>query len=275
MSREPDTIAAALAAAGLERVDARILLQHVLGMSHARLLAHPERKLSPSERLRFGELANRRRAGEPIAYLVGQREFYGRMFTVTPAVLIPRPETELLVELALERIPPAKLYRVLDLGTGSGNVAITVALERAHARVHAVDTSERALQVARANARSLGANNVTWIEGEWFEPPEVLTYDVIMSNPPYVSASDPHLEQGDLRYEPSSALAAGPDGLQALRHIIGQAVRHLAPGGWLLLEHGYDQADSVATLLRAHGYVEPLVAHDLAGLPRVSGARTP
>ena len=273
MAREPPTIATALAAPGLERVDARILLEHALGWSHARLIAHSDRPLTRAEYAHFSELADRRRSGEPVAYIVGAREFYGRMFAVNPSVLIPRPETELLVELALERLPAGAASRILDLGTGSGNIAITLALERPSAVVHALDASAAALQLAQENARALSADHIRFFLSAWFELLEHGSYDLIVSNPPYVAEGDPHLAEGDVRFEPRSALIAGPAGLDALRPIIADAPTHLRAGGWLLVEHGYDQAERVGELLRMSGYEETFVAHDLARIARVSGGR--
>jgi len=268
----PDTVAAALRLDGLDPVDCRILLQHVLGASHAQLIAHPERALDPAERSRFVALAARRRAGEPIAYIIGRREFYGRTFEVDRSVLIPRPETELLIELALARVPDED-GRILDLGTGSGCIAITLALERPRSTVYAVDASAAALQVARANVQRLGAANVHLLEGSWYAPVSGSTFDVIVSNPPYVAADDPHLGQGDVRAEPRAALAAGARGLDAIRSIVTGAGAHLRPGGWLLLEHGYDQAEAVAELLNQAGFEDCFGARDLAQLPRASGGR--
>lgn len=267
------SIAAALRLPGLDPVDLRVLLQHALGVNHAHLIAHSERTLTSAENSRFEDCVRRRTAGEPVAYIVGRREFYGRDFGVSPAVLIPRPETELLVEEALERMRGGDAPKVLDLGTGSGCIAITLALERPDARVVGVDASTAALRVAIGNARTLGASNVRFAHGRWFEPVEDERFDLVVSNPPYVANADPHLACGDLRFEPRSALASGAAGLDAIADIVASAPRHLRPGGWLLLEHGWDQGASVATLLERAGFEDRFVAHDLAGHPRVSGGR--
>jgi release factor glutamine methyltransferase len=271
----PITIAEALRWPGLEPVDARVLLQHVLGVGHAYLIAHSERVLTSSETEAASSLFFRRLQGEPVAYLIGRREFFGRDFFVSPAVLIPRPETELLVEMALERIASLARPRVLDLGTGSGCVALTLAQERINASITAVDISDAALRVAQANRQKLTAANVEFLIGRWFDALGERRFDIIVGNPPYVSSGDPHLETGDVRFEPRAALAAGPDGLNDLTHIITAAQDHLAPGGWLLLEHGWDQADAVAALLTDAGFEEAFLARDLAGQPRVSGGRAP
>jgi len=216
----PRTIAEALRSACLDPVDARVLLQHVLDVGHAYVVAHGGRTLSEAESRRFRALVDRRRAGEPVAYLVGWREFYGRRFRVAPEVLIPRPETELLVDLALGRMPAGQCVNLLDLGTGSGCVALTLALERPSARVIAVDASAAALAVARDNADVLGARNVELRLGDWFEPVAGERFDLILANPPYVAAEDPHLAQGDLRFEPRGAPDGGADGLACIRRIM-------------------------------------------------------
>jgi release factor glutamine methyltransferase len=272
MADAAQDIAAALAGVAIDPLDARVLLQEVLGVGHAYLIAHPERVLGAAEHARFAALVERRRAGEPVAYLVGWREFYGGRFHVDPAVLIPRPETELLVDQALERMPAGRALRVLDLGTGSGNIAVTLALERPQAAVTAVDRSAAALAVAAGNAVALGAQ-VDWRCGDWLAPVAGERFDLIVSNPPYVAAGDPHLARGDLRFEPPHALVAGADGLASIRHLVAAAGRCLEPGGWLLFEHGCDQAEACAALLHAAGYVEAFGALDLAGQPRVSGGR--
>jgi release factor glutamine methyltransferase len=221
----------------------------------------------------------RRRAGEPVAYLLGQREFWSRDFRLTPAVLIPRPETELLVETALQWLDglsggkagviSAAAPAVLDLGTGSGVVAITLALERRHCVLTAVDQSPDALAVARANAQRLGAS-VQFLHGDWFNPCVGQRYALVVSNPPYVATDDPHLQQGDLRYEPLAALDGGRGGFACLRRIAREARRHLLPGGCLMLEHGYDQAARLRIYLRELGYVEVQSRDDLAGIARVT-----
>ncbi|CAG0972537.1 Release factor glutamine methyltransferase [Rhodocyclaceae bacterium] len=250
--------------------EARLLLRHVLGVTHAALEAHPEREVSPRETADFHTLAMRRAAGEPIAYLTGHREFYGLEFHVTPAVLIPREETELLVEIAVEK--PAR--RILDLGTGSGCLAIAVARELPRAQVTAVDVSAAALDVARENAARHGAT-VRFVQGDWFAPLGGERFDLILANPPYVAEADPHLAQGDVRFEPRGALAAGPDGLDDIRRIVAAAAAHLVAGGRLVFEHGYDQAQAVAALLAQAGFVAIEQRRDLAGIPRVTGGARP
>lgn len=255
------------------RIEVQCLLQHVLNVTRAYLLAHPERRLNKPEQTQYDELLQRRLCGEPIAYLLGEREFFGLSFKVTPATLIPRPETELLVELALQRMPSHASCRVLDLGTGSGAIALAIAHERPDAEVLACDTSLAALDVARENARRLDITNATFILSDWLQSLNGKRFDIIVANPPYVAAGDPHLVQGDVRFEPASALVSDGDGLHDIRRIISQANSHLELGGWLLLEHGYDQAAQVRELLQQAGYGEVFSARDLAGIERVSGGR--
>lgn len=256
----------------IESAEAKLLLRHVLDVAASEIAAHPERMLDESQSSRYAELVARRMAGEPVAYLVGYREFFGRDFRVTPAVLVPRPETELLVETALAKVSRRGTPRLLDLGAGSGCVAITLALELG-CPVAAVDVSRDALAVARGNAERLGAQ-VTFIESDWFAN-VVGRFDLIVGNPPYVAEGDPHLSEGDLRFEPMPALASGADGLDAIRRIVADAPCHLNPGGWLFLEHGYDQADRVRTLLGNAGFADIELHRDLAGIVRVSGGRMP
>lgn len=215
----------------------------------------------------------RRRGGEPVAYIVGRREFYGRDFSVSPAVLIPRPETEHLVDIALARLIGIDEPRVLDLGTGSGCLAITLALECPEARVVGIDASPDALAVATQNARELAAGNVRFELGDWFAAVPDQCFDVIVANPPYVAAGDTHLGQGDVRFEPQSALVSGPAGLDDIAAIVAAAPRHLRAGGWLLLEHGWDQGNAVLQLLASAGFEACFGERDLGGQPRVSGGR--
>lgn len=269
------TVAGALAAARevIPISEARLLACHVLNCNAAWLEAHRDDKLSEAQADRFSELVACRAGGEPVAYLLGRREFYGRDFAVSPAVLIPRPETELLVDLAKTALARVPAPRILDLGTGSGCVAITLALELRGASVTAVDVSPEALAVARANAGRLAAR-VRFIESDWFAAlGGDERFDLIVGNPPYVAEGDPHLGQGDLRFEPETALHCGPDGLSAIRRIVAEAPRHLAPGGCLYFEHGYDQAEAIAGLLSAAGYIGIEQHRDLAGIVRVSGGR--
>ena len=264
-----------LAASGLPLHEAQRLLQLATGMDRVTQLAHPGRELPAEQCARVKALFARRQSGEPLAYMLGEREFCGRAFKVTPAVLIPREDTELLVELALERLPRQAAARVLDLGTGSGAVAVALALERPAAVVTAVDISAEALVVARDNAARHGAQ-IRFRQGDWFDALEgagEYVFELIVSNPPYIAAADPHLSQGDLRYEPQAALLAGPDGLSALGAIAAQAGAYLATGGWLLLEHGFEQGDACRALLEDAGFAGVQTWPDLAGLPRVSGGR--
>ncbi|MEW6164051.1 MAG: peptide chain release factor N(5)-glutamine methyltransferase [Pseudomonadota bacterium] len=269
------SVAAALGAARarIPPVEARLLLGHVLRRPAVWLEAHREEMLSEAQSESFAALVARRVAGEPVAYLLGSREFYGRGFVVTPAVLIPRPETELLVDLVREKVSAGGTATILDLGTGSGCIAVTLALELPQAAVSAVDVSPAALVVARDNAARLGAR-VAFHAGDWFAGlPAGSCYDLIVANPPYVAAGDPHLVAGDLRFEPLDALTDHADGLAAIRRIVATAPRWLAAGGWLLFEHGYDQAEAARMLLVAAGFTEIVQHADLAGIVRASGGR--
>ena len=243
----------------------------MLGVGDAHLIAHSGQVLSEAQSERLAALAARRSAGEPVAYIVGAREFFSLEFKVTPAVLIPRPETEALVEFALERIAPRGVQSVLDLGTGSGCIAITIARHRPHARVVAVDRSPAALAIARENVQRHRVTNLEVTASDWFSALAGRKFDLIVANPPYVAASDPHLAQGDLRFEPPGALAAGPDGLDCVRLIIAAAPQYLSGGGWLAFEHGYDQAVRCRELLATAGFKEVFSRADLAGIERVSG----
>lgn len=259
--------------ARIAALDARVLLQAALRVSHAYLAAHSERVVAGEPLARYLALAARRAAGEPVAYLTGEREFFSLEFKVTPAVLIPRPETELLVELALERIPQDASCRVLDLGCGSGCIAISIAKRRPQTRVTATDRSPDALEIAAENTRALGVHNIDFARGDWFGAVGGERFDIIVSNPPYIAEGDPHLRQGDLPFEPRQALIAGPDGLSCIREIVAQANSHLVSGGWLMFEHGYDQAERCRALLGAAGFAEVFSQRDLAGIERVSGGR--
>jgi release factor glutamine methyltransferase len=225
------------------------------------------RVLTESEDARIDTLVARRSLGHPVAHLVAQREFYGRMFSISPDVLIPRPETETLVEAALARLGPGG--HVLDLGTGSGAIAVTLACERPEATVVATDASEASLAVANANAKTLGAR-IEFLQGSWYAPVAARRFDMIVANPPYVADGDPHLSQGDLRFEPAAALTDGsPDGLASIRAVVTGARDHLEPGGWLMIEHGYNQEKAVKSLFEAAGFTEYNSIDDLAGIPRV------
>ena len=297
---------------GLPRAEARRLLASLSHQPLTWFMAHGDDPADPDIAARFQALAERRRAGDPLAYLLGQQEFYGRPFAVSPAVLIPRADTETLVETALEQLLLLRQQRrtvplsLLELGTGSGIIAITLALEAPDTEVHAVERSPEALAMAQRNAKALGAHRIHWHAGSWWQAlanatdsheatentataaqttspitarqghptePPARRFDLIVSNPPYIAANDHHLQQGDLRFEPPQALAAGPDGLDDLRIIIGGAPTHLNPGGWLLLEHGYDQEAPVQALLRDAGFADVFTRRDLAGQPRVSGGQ--
>ncbi|WP_243041888.1 peptide chain release factor N(5)-glutamine methyltransferase [Dyella sedimenti] len=252
-----------------DRLEAELLLVHVLGKPRSWLIAHADDALDDAQAAAFDALVRRRRDGEPVAYLVGHRGFWSLELEVTPATLIPRPETELLVELALARLPAQA--RVADLGTGSGAIALSIAHERPQAQVVATDASEAALAVARRNAARLGIGNVRFVPGDWLAPLPGERFDAIVSNPPYIEAGDPHLGQGDLRFEPTSALASGADGLDDIRRIVADARAHLHPGGWLMMEHGWNQGAAVRALLEAAGYGEVFTAQDLEGRDRISG----
>lgn len=257
------------------RIEAQCLLQHVLSVPRVYLLAHPEQTLSEVQRDAFDALLQRRLRGEPIAHLLGEREFFGLNLKVSPATLIPRPDTELIVELALNRIPHAQPYRVLDMGTGSGAIALAIAKHKPNTEVVAVDVSRDALAVAIENAQRLKIPNVSFIRSDWFSALNGQRFDLIVSNPPYISSGDIHLSQGDLRFEPLTALASGADGLDDIRRIISAAPQYLTSNGWLLLEHGYDQAGSVRDLLTQRGFVEVSSEKDLAGIERVTGGKLP
>ena len=270
------TVRRALAQSGLVPVDGEVLLAHVLGRNRAWLAAHRDEAIDANEAAAFAVLARRRRDGEPVAYLTGMREFWGLPLAVSPAVLIPRPETETLVELALARLAPDVETRVLDLGTGSGAIALALAHERPRARVLATDVSAEALALARDNAQRLGLANVEFVVSDWYaEVPREwhgAPFDLIASNPPYVVAGDPHLGEGDLRFEPGQALSPGGDALFALRTIVDGARERLAAGGTLVVEHGYDQAEATRALFTAAGYVDVVGARDIAGIPRAMAA---
>ena len=272
MSDVRATLAAATARLG-ERADAEALLLHVLGKPRSWLFAHADDVLEMDVQTAFEALLARRAAGEPVAYLTGRRGFWTLELEVTPATLIPRPETELLVELALERLPRDAAVRVADLGTGSGAIALSIASERPQAHVVATDASADALAVARRNAQRLGLGNARFAEGDWLAPLKGERFALIVSNPPYIEAADPHLAQGDLRFEPASALASGADGLDDIRCIVAGARAHLEPGGWLLFEHGWNQGGAARALLSEAGYAQVFTAQDLEARDRVSGGR--
>ena len=260
-------------------LEAQLLLQHVLNVNRAWLIAHQNDALDvkdgePNTHADYRALINRRIKGEPIAYILGVREFYGLNLKVTPATLIPRPDTETLVDAALAKIPLQKNLNMCDLGTGSGAIALAIAKHRPQAFVIALDASQAALDIAIENAENLKIPNVDFVLSDWFsalcQKNNPQKFDVIVSNPPYIEASDAHLNQGDLRFEPISALASGQDGLDDIRNIIAIAPQHLNPQGWLLLEHGYNQAEQVAVLLKQAGFSEIETVKDLGGNNRVT-----
>lgn len=258
----------------IDAVDAQWLLAHACACQRSWLYAHGDDIVDATTHARFLDLVERREAGEPVAYLIGTRGFWNFDLRVTPDTLIPRAETELLVEIALAHLPTGQ-SRVADLGTGSGAIAIALARERPNARVVATDYSEATLLVAHTNAVSLGVDSISFRKGDWCEALGNERFDLIASNPPYIAADDPHLREGDLRFEPGAALASGIDGLDAIRSIIEKSPTHLVGGGWLLLEHGSTQADAVRALLAHAGFADIDSARDLEHRERVTYARVP
>ncbi len=259
----------------IDRLDARLLVQHVAGCTHADLIARPEHEMSAEQASRFEELVRRRENEEPLAYLVGSAWFFGLEFSVTSAVLIPRPDTEVLVNVAAEKAGALGYSDIVDLGTGSGIIAILIARLCPQAQVTAVDVSAAALDVARANAQRHGAR-VRFLEGDWYDPLGDGYFDIIVSNPPYVVAGNPYLQQNGLPFEPQEALTdgvAGGDGLACIRRLIDGSSAHVRSGGWLLMEHGYDQAVEVRRLLVEAGFGNVASWKDGAGIERVSGGR--
>lgn len=259
------------AASRVDAADAALLVAHALGRTRTWLYAHGDEVVDAAALDACERLLRRREAGEPAAYIVGTRGFWRFDLRVTPDTLVPRPETELLVELALERLPADHALRVADLGTGSGAIALALASERPQARVVAVDASRAALDVARGNAAALGIANIEFLAGDWLQPLAGGYFDLIASNPPYIALDDPHLD--DLRHEPALALSSGTDGLDAIRAIVRDAPAHLVAGGWLLLEHGLDQGPAVRALLSAAGFAEVATARDLEQRDRVTLGR--
>ncbi len=273
----PPTVHVLLEAARtrVDPAEAELLLAHALGRSRGWLYAHADAAVAAGEAGRFEALLERRGRGEPVAYLIGRRGFWTLDLAVTADTLIPRPETERLVELALECLPLGGGARIADLGTGSGAIALALAGERPDATVAATDASVAALAVAGANARAAGLANVTFHAGDWFAALPGRRFDLVASNPPYVADGDPHLREGDLRFEPPAALSSGADGLDAIRAIATAAPAHLSPGGWLLLEHGWTQGAAVRALLQAAGFVEVSTHRDLEERDRVTLGRMP
>jgi release factor glutamine methyltransferase len=252
------------------RLEAEILLAHALQVSRAHLYAHAEQLLSSQEVMQFKRLVAQRLLGKPVAYLVGEKEFWSLTLQVNEATLIPRPETELLVEATLARLSTQQRETVIDLGTGSGAIALAIASERRHCRVIAADFSLEALEVAQRNAKNLHLPQIEFVHSHWFSNLVGKRAHVIVSNPPYIAQDDLYLEQNELRYEPQEALVSGVDGLDALRHIIQNASFYLENSGWLLVEHGYNQGERVARLFEQQGYIQITTHRDLAGLPRVT-----
>ena len=261
----------AAARARIERSDAELLLAHVLGRPRSWLFAHGDDVIDPHVGDRFEQQLRRCELGEPMAYITGRRGFWTFDLAVSPETLVPRPETELLVELALQRLPPGRPLQIADLGTGSGAIALALAHERPLAHVVATDASAGALGVARGNARDLRLGNIEFRQGDWHAPLAGERFDLIASNPPYIAAGDPHLQE--LRFEPDAALASGADGLDAIRAIVRDASPHLVPGGWLLLEHGFDQGAAVRSLLLDAGVNDVATERDLEGRDRVTLGR--
>ncbi|GKS68528.1 [protein release factor]-glutamine N5-methyltransferase [Nitrosomonas sp. PY1] len=257
----------------IDKIDAHLLLQHILAVNPTFLLTHSDQTLTTAQTNRFLHCVLQRSTGIPIAYLIGQREFYDNVFKVSDAVLIPRPETELLVDLALNLIPADRACRILDLGTGSGAIAITIAKHRTLSQVTAVDLSADAISIADWNTKNLQVSNVRLVIGNWFSELSNEKFDLIVTNPPYVAESDPHLQQGDLRFEPKLALSAGHSGMNCINHIIQAAPQYLEKSGWLLLEHGYDQANKCKQLLKRGNFTKICSYPDLAGIMRVSGGQ--
>jgi len=255
------------------QLDAEVLLAHALGQARSHLRAWPEKIPSAEQQQSFQRLLQARLQGQPVAYLTGQREFWSLPLAVTPATLIPRPETETLVALALERIPADSHAVIADLGTGSGAIALAIAHERPGCQLLATEVSAAAIETASANAKQLGIENIEFLCGDWCTPLQARQLDVIVSNPPYIKDSDPHLQQGDVRFEPHTALAAGPQGMDDLTRIAHCARQHLRTGGWLLMEHGYHQRDAVTKLLVACGFNNIADHQDDAGLSRVVTAQ--
>lgn len=255
------------------RLDAEILLAHVMGCNRAMLYARGADTIGTNVHAQYLELLNRRQDGEPIAYITGEREFWSMPFTVNRHTLIPRPETECLVESALAQIPSEVEWLVADLGTGSGAIALAIAHERPACRLIATDNNRNTLAVAEHNRLRHGLDNVDTRLSDWFQALDGLRFDMIISNPPYVAESDPHLEQGDVRFEPAGALAAGDDGLDALRLLIRGSCNYLVNNGHLLLEHGFDQGTPIMALLQEHGFRNIQAVSDLAGHHRATGAQ--
>lgn len=260
-------------------LEAQLLLQHVLGVNHAWLIVHANDEIAQTSESAFLSLIERRLTGEPVAYILGEREFFGLPFIVTPDTLIPRSDTESLVEAALSKLPlpesASNNLNLLDLGTGSGAIALAIAHSRPDIDVIAVDASEKALAIADQNAEKLAVENVDFVQSDWFDTLGMQTFDLIVSNPPYIENSDDHLQQGDLRFEPMRALASGKDGLDDIRRILADCLAYLKPQGWILLEHGFDQASAVHDLMAEAGLLALSTVKDLSGNDRVTMGKNP
>lgn len=259
-----------LAHSATAQLDAEVLLCHCLDCDRSRVYAYPDKELPATVDTRFFQLVEQRAAGHPVAHLIASREFWSLRLQVTPATLIPRPETECLVEAALPLIPAEQPCSILDLGTGSGAIAIAIASERPLASVTATDISDAALNVAKGNASRHQLHNIRFVQADWFDFEMDTPFDIIISNPPYISPDDTHLEQGDVRFEARSALVADAEGLAAIRTIVQHASAHLQPNGWLLVEHGFQQGDAVRALFTEHDFKQVSTGQDYAGLDRYS-----
>jgi len=257
------------------RLDAEVLLAHVLHKTRTWLMTWPEHSLTAAEKSEFDDLLRQRIEGKPIAYLIGQQEFWSLKLKVNEHTLIPRPETECLVEQALSLIPPDAKFEIADLGTGSGAIALALAKERPDCHITAIEQSAKAMAVAQENAKTLGLLNVSFSQANWLEGIGQDRFDIILSNPPYIESCDPHLQQGDVRFEPVTALQSGAEGLDDIQQIIVQAKNCLKPFGWLLIEHGYTQQQQVLTLLQRHGFQNTLGYKDYAGQARFVVAQKP
>jgi release factor glutamine methyltransferase len=254
-------------------LDAEVLLCHCLNKNRSFIRAWPEHQLTDQQAAEFQDLIAQRQQGVPIAYLTGEREFWSRSFKVNPDVLIPRPDSELLIELSLDLLPANQANKIIDLGTGSGILAITLAAERSTSQVIACDLSPAALRTAQANAQQLQIDNVSFLTSNWFSAITDRDFDLVISNPPYIDQHDPHLQQGDVRFEPDSALISPENGLQDIRLLADQARQHLKPGGYLLIEHGYDQQTAVQALFKRFNYQQITTHPDYAGNPRVTSGQ--
>lgn len=253
------------------RIDAEVLLCHVLSKNRSYLYTYPERELAADALMTFKQLIEKRQLGHPIAYLLMNKEFWSMKLALSPATLIPRPATERLVELALSLMPAKQKLHILDLGTGSGAIALALAKERPHWQVDACDLSEAALNIAKHNAKQLNLEHIQFYQSNWFGSLPAQTYDLIVSNPPYIAQDDPHLNQGDLRFEPQHALISGLDGLNDIRHIIQKSPSYLSPGAFLLIEHGYNQKPALKQLLHETGFQNIECWQDYEGIDRISG----